>query len=56
MVRTMISAALAATLLSAPVQARADLSIISGDGPAAARTPPAGSTPDRRTLETPART
>ncbi|PPF53960.1 hypothetical protein [Clavibacter californiensis] len=32
--------------VSAPVQARADLSIISGDGPAAARTPPAGSTPD----------
>ena len=32
--------------VSAPVQARADLAIISGDGPAAARTPSAGSTPD----------
>ncbi len=32
--------------VSAPVQARADLAIISGDGPAAARTPSTGSTPD----------
>ncbi|KDP92400.1 MULTISPECIES: hypothetical protein [Clavibacter] len=32
--------------VSAPVQARADLAIISGEGPAAARTPSAGSTPD----------
>ncbi|WP_316307748.1 hypothetical protein [Clavibacter michiganensis] len=32
--------------VSAPVQARADLAIISGDGPAAARTPSPGSTPD----------
>ncbi|WP_395389092.1 hypothetical protein [Clavibacter michiganensis] len=31
--------------VSAPVQARADLAIISGDGPAAARTPSTGSTP-----------
>ncbi len=32
--------------VSAPVQARADLAIIAGDGPAAARTPSTGSTPD----------
>ncbi len=32
--------------VSAPVQARADLAIISGAGPAAARTPSTGSTPD----------
>ncbi len=32
--------------VSAPVQARADLAIISGDGPAAARPPSTGSTPD----------
>ncbi len=37
--------------VSAPVQARADHAIISGDGPAAARTPSTGSTPDPAAAE-----